>query len=141
MRRRWLLAFFGVALVIGVVLLPPAPTVFAGTNGQQLYFQLAPQSSAIGISWIRVNGNVIYSQSQPPVRVTFYKEFNPLVKEYRLYNWWWRDQAFVEYSVKYANGGGNYNWCFLDVPKNQTSNWVTVRLDLRRTTPGCEQVR
>ncbi|HRN69713.1 MAG TPA: hypothetical protein PLS49_00885 [Candidatus Woesebacteria bacterium] len=121
------LAVLGIVLVLGMITLPPAPVAEAGSNGQQLSFK--PISGSI--KWIRV-----YGRNQNGQAVSFYREFNPPINELRLSNWWWIGQGHVEYSIA---PGNTYNGCYIDVPRNQSSNWVTVELNVKASYPGCRQ--
>jgi hypothetical protein len=125
--RKFLFAILGIVLVLGLITLAPAPVAVAGTNGQQLYFK--PISGSI--KSLRVYGRNQYGQP-----VSFYREYNPPVNEVRLTGMWWVGQGHVEYSIA---PGSSYNGCYIDIPRNQSSNWVNVDLNVRASYPGCRQ--
>jgi hypothetical protein len=126
-----LLALLAV-LALSVIQVTRTPVAQAGTNGQQLVFKKYSGSQATGIKWVRVYGTDQNGQSK-----SFYKEFNPPVNEYSLSGWWWKGQAYVDFSVTYPTGAGRYNWCYINVPINMSGNWVTVYLDTKLSSPGC----
>lgn len=132
MRQRLVFAVVVLAFLVGMASLIPTPSVYAGSNGQQLWFQKATNSGAQGIAWIRVYGTNQNGQS-----VSWYREFNPLVNEYRLSNWWWKGSLYVDYGVRYPDGRRVYNGCSLSIPTSMSGDWVRILIDVRSSSPGC----
>ena len=132
MRRSLLYILVVIGLVLGAVVLYPANSAEAGGNGQQLVFKKYSGSQATGIKWVRV-----YGTNQNGATASFFREFNPPVNEFRLSNYWWKGQAYVDFSVSYPTGSGRYNWCYINVPKSMSGDWVTVYLDTNLNSPGC----
>ncbi len=132
MRRQLTFVVVVLALVVSMVSIMPSHQVMAGSNGQQLLFQKASGSGAQGIAWIRVYGTNHNGQS-----VSWYREFNPLVNEYRLSNWWWKGSLYVDYGVRYPDGRRVYNGCSLSIPTSMSGDWVRILIDVRSSWPGC----
>lgn len=132
MRQKLVYMFVGIVLVAGLIILPQAPNAEAGSNGQQLSFVRASESRSVGINWIRVNGTY-YTGSN----ITWYKQFSPpFTGEYFLSNYWWKNNAFIEFSVRNSNGSNFYNNCWVTIPTVMSGNWVRVYLD-RGTSRTC----
>lgn len=132
MRQKLVYMIVGIALVLGMFALPPAPAAKAGNNGQQLVFQRSSDSKSIGISRIIIRGKIYNGKD-----ATWYREFNPpFTGEYYLTNYWWKENVFIEFSVRSPNGSNWYGNCWVYVPPVMSGNWVRVYLD-RGATHTC----
>lgn len=115
MRQKFIFVLVGIALLVGLITLPPAPVAEAGSNGQQLRF-FAP-SGTPKITWLYIHGTYYDNSTK-----TWTKTLNPAVTGYDLANYWWKKN--VDLSWRLTNGVTGY--CTVQVPVTMQGNWVTI---------------
>ncbi len=112
MRQKWLLAFLGIALVLGLITLPPAPSAQAGRKGQQIMLY---RSGSPYITWMQVTG-----KDHNGNRSTFTRSYSPATSTAETNGWWWTKTVTIQWRLS----NGSLNSCDLDVPLSQPSDWV-----------------
>ena len=100
MRQKWLLVFLGIALVVGLIALPPAPAVQAGSNGQQLRIKVG-SGYAPKIDRVEISGYMWNNQY-----TTKSWTFSP-TSEYTIWGWWWKTHNNTNVKVVYHYSGIN----------------------------------
>ncbi len=123
MRQKFVYILVGIALVVGLIALPPAPVAEAGNNGQQLTFYIhysSKYSGKAGISWLYIKGTYYTGKTE-----TWSRTFNTPVNSYSLPGYWWKKNVEVQFRM----ADGRRGYCTLQVPESQSSNWYAVGVD------------
>ncbi len=115
MRQKWLLAFLGIALVLGLITLPPAPDVKAASaNARRINLVFASGCSGFVFTDVYVNGTNQNRDGSSWAAQPYQSNVIPYTSGVGYY--WWLGTVYVQYKTLKRLSGWPYE-------QRYTGNW------------------